>query len=87
MNYQVLLHQKAKKELNKIPKEVKQSVINGIKSLSAQPKAKGKKLKPTEYYRIRIGDYRVIYEVEENQVIVLMIGHRSKIYYNFEKLR
>ena len=52
------------------------------------PVKAGKQLHPSEYWSIRSGDYRVIYEIdpEQNQVTVLFVGHRKKVYDDFSKL-
>jgi mRNA interferase RelE/StbE len=89
VTYTILLHKKAEKELSKIPKEFREDIISEAKKLTENPKSQGKKLKPTEYYRIRVGDYRAVYEIleDEKKIVILMIGHRSKIYYNFQQLK
>ena len=48
----------------------------------------GKKLKHSDYWRLRIGDYRAIYEIdyETKQIIVLFIGHRKDVYDDFSRL-
>jgi mRNA interferase RelE/StbE len=89
VTYSVFLHKKAEKELSKIPNEFSKSIISEAKKLSIDPKSIGKKLKPTEYYRIRVGDYRAIYQIQEaeKKVVILLVGYRSKIYYDFEQLK
>jgi len=88
VNYSVFLHRKANKELSKTPPETRNRIIESIKTLKNNPKARGKKLKPLDFYRIRVGDYRVIYEVlePEKKAIILAVGHRSKIYDDFKKI-
>ncbi len=89
MTFQVLLHKKAAKELSKVPEEHRQSIIKGIRSLDKNPSTRGKKLKPSAYYSLRVGDYRAIYEMSEaeRKVIVLMVGHRKNVYVKFDMLR
>jgi mRNA interferase RelE/StbE len=86
VTYQILLHPKAAKTLTKTAE--KDKIANKLKLLKTEPEKAGKKLKPTEYYRMRIGDYRAIYEIDQNkkQVIILYIGHRKNVYDDFSKL-
>ena len=86
MTYKVLLHPKAAKTLSKTAEKAR--ITDKLKQLKTDPEKAGKKLKPTEYYRMRIGDYRAIYEIDTNkkQVIILYIGHRKNVYDDFSKL-
>ena len=73
----------ADKALRKINSKDRISIANVINKLSANPRPYGyKKLKDTEFYRIRTGDYRVIYQVNDKQLLILVIriGHRKEIY-------
>jgi mRNA interferase RelE/StbE len=85
MTFQVRIKKSAKKEINKLPSKVLDRIIPAIKSLEETPYPLGsKKLKGIEghYWRIRIGDYRVIYEVYKGAKIikVIRIAHRKDIY-------
>ena len=75
----------ALKELQKIPKVFSLKIISAIDKLAENPRPPGvKKLKGKQetFYRIRTGDYRVIYLIEDEiQVVeVTRIGHRKDIY-------
>jgi mRNA interferase RelE/StbE len=86
VTYKVLLHPKAAKTLSKAQEKTR--IADKLKQLEIDPEKAGKKLKPSEYYRMRIGDYRAIYEIDTNkkQVIILYIGHRKNVYDDFSKL-
>jgi mRNA interferase RelE/StbE len=58
-----------------------------VKRLEHSPEI-GDQLKPSRFWKIRIGDYRVIYEVngDSNQVIILFVGHRKNVYDEFSRL-
>jgi mRNA interferase RelE/StbE len=86
VSYTVFLHPKAAKALSKI--EEKTRITNKLKQLQTSPQKAGKHLKHCEFYSIRIGDYRAIYEIDPNQkqVIVLYIGHRKNVYDDFTKI-
>jgi len=94
--YDILLNPEAEKELNDLG-EVSTRVREGLKRLSQDPKRSGsgrdvKKLSGTsdpELYRLRIGDYRAIYWVDEEkkEVLVEKISHRKKAYRDLSDLR
>ena len=88
MNFKVLLHPKAAKELQKIEKQIRTRIIQSAKQLHENPDKLGKLLKQSDYWSLRVGDYRVIYEINQNkqQVVILFIGHRSKVYDDFSKM-
>lgn len=75
---------KAKKGLKKLPPEVRHKIIEKLSFLISVPNPLEFAERLTQYeigqYRFRIGDYRVIFDVEENTVIVLALGHRKEIY-------
>ena len=88
MSFKVLLHPKAAKDLQKIEKQIRTRIIESAKQLCENPGKLGKPLKQSDYWSLRVGDYRVIYEINQNkkQVVILFIGHRSKVYDDFSKM-
>ena len=81
--YKVKIEKKAVKKLAKIPPPYYNKIKDAILDLADNPKPNGcKKLKGREGYRIRIGDYRVIYEVIDDVLLVsvLDLGSRGGIY-------
>jgi len=88
VTFTVLLHLKAAKELKKTEKNVQDRIIERVKELRENPEKIGKTLHQSSFWSTRIGDHRVIYQInlEENQVIILFIGHRSKVYDDFSKM-
>ncbi len=82
--YEVLLSKAARKELTALPVLVHNKIIEDLSKLSISPRPIGcKKLKGQKNaWRIRIGDYRVIYEIEDKvlRILVIAIGHRKNIY-------
>lgn len=82
--YQVLLSKAARKQLNTLPVFIHNKIIEDIAALANTPRPPGcKKLKGQKNaWRIRIGDYRIIYEIADNQlrILVVAIGHRKNIY-------
>jgi mRNA interferase RelE/StbE len=83
--YSISIKSSALKELSKLPKATVKKAEKAIDGLAHNPRPDGvKKLKASEedLYRIRIGDYRIIYSIEDEIKIVdiLKIGHRKDIY-------
>ena len=83
MKYEILIRKSAQKSLEALPSNDYQKVKQAIYDLSDEPRPLGcKKLTNRAGYRIRVGNYRVIYEIYDNklEVIILLIGHRRDIY-------
>ncbi len=84
MAYIVQLKNCARKELGKLPRAVQDRLIAALRSLEENPRPPGvKKLRGRENeWRIRVGDYRIVYEIHDRilLVIVIRIRHRSKAY-------
>jgi len=83
MRYQVLIPKSVRKELDRLPKDVAQKILRRLAALEINPRPPDvKKLKGRDAWRIRIGDYRVIYEIHDRvlQIIVITVGHRREIY-------
>lgn len=84
--YKILFDKKYIKELEKIPKKFRESVKEKVKSLSDNPRPDGsiklKGSKKESLYRIRCGDYRIVYTIKDEILIVLVIevGNRKEIY-------
>jgi mRNA interferase RelE/StbE len=80
---QVVIEKQAQKQLAKIPPPDYNKIVTALKDLAADPRPYGyKKLKGRPGYRIRVGDYRIIYQVKDNilTVYILIIGHRREVY-------
>mgnify|MGYP001627090710 CR=1 FL=1 len=81
--YLVEIVSKAEKEFMKLPEPTRVKIRKQILLLEDNPRPLGhKKLKETEYYRIRSGDYRVVYSINDRTKIVkvLSIAHRKAVY-------
>ncbi len=73
----------AKKQLAKIGQQQGERLIEAIHALKQTPRPHGaKKLEGRVEWRIRVGDYRVVYKIEDTRllVIVIKVGHRGEIY-------
>ena len=83
MKYSVLIVSSALKSLRKIPESIKKTIDNKILLLSENPRPPGcKKLIADDAWRMRVGDYRIIYEIHDEKilVIVIKIGNRKEVY-------
>lgn len=87
--YRVIVQRKAEKMLMKLDKRTGLSIGKAIQTLSDNPRPRGcKKVRSTSLYRIRVGDYRVVYDVKDIEVVVLVVavGHRQSIYRSLNTL-
>lgn len=90
MGYQIFYKKKAEKELNKLPVQIAEKIADAIELLAENPRPHGyKKLNefniphaPKDLYRIQVGNYRVIYSIEDNvlTVEVFKIADRKEVY-------
>lgn len=81
--YELFILRQAQKELAQLPSRTYETVRDAVQRLANQPRPEGcRKLRGREGWRIRVGKYRVIYEIDDPQgmVTVLHIGHRRDVY-------
>ena len=81
--YRVELETKARRAFLALPKEVGSRIADAIDDLSREPRPPGtKKLRGLEGYRVRVGDYRILYAVadKERLIRIYVIGHRRDVY-------
>lgn len=84
MTYAIEIIRSAQKQLSKIERQEQKRIIENIRNLAENPRPPGcKKLSGRSAWRIRIGAYRVIYEIYDDHllVLVLTIGHRREAYH------
>ena len=83
-SYNILISATAEKALKKIPKKDRIKIIELIQTLAFKPLPQGvrKLMGEQNIYRVRQGNYRVIYELRNKKLIILVlkIGHRKNIY-------
>ena len=83
MTYQVIIKRSAEKELDALQENVRERLLKRLRALEGNPRPVGsKKLQGQESYRLRAGDYRVLYLVDDKTriVVVLAVGHRREVY-------
>ena len=88
--YKVRRRKRFKKQLRKLDKQIQRRVIEEIELLKSNPEI-GDELKGvlSDFRRIRIGDYRLVYKVHSSQetVEIIFVDHRKRAYQNLERLR
>jgi mRNA interferase RelE/StbE len=81
--YQVVIERQAQKQLAKISPPYYQSIVAALQNLATNPRPQGyKKLKGRPGFRIRVADYRIIYQINDQvlTIFIIVIGHRKDIY-------
>ncbi len=82
MSYKVVLTYRALRDLRKLDKKTQKRLLFKIKEYSKNPFKYCIKLTSPLIgtYRFRIGEYRVIFDIEDKDIVILRIGHRKEIY-------
>jgi mRNA interferase RelE/StbE len=81
--YKIVLRKSVAKDLKGIPKKDARRIVAAIKALTGNPRPPGtKKLSGQERYRIRQGNYRILYSIEDEVLIVTVVkvGNRRDVY-------
>ena len=80
--YSLVYSATALKHLKKLDKEIQIRIISTLERIRVRPYPHVKKLVESPYFRLRVGDYRVILDIKENKLLIFIIevGHRKKIY-------
>ena len=83
--YDVYFTDTSIKQLKKIEKGIQKRIIAAIERIRIRPESFVKRLVGEPYYKLRVGDYRVIIDINKGKMIIMVIfiGHRKKIYKNF----
>ena len=80
--YEILFHKNAQKQIEKLPKDMQIRVFSVLDRIKISPHSHVKKLVNTPYFRLRVGDYRVILDIQADKLIIFVVelGHRKNIY-------
>jgi len=84
LKYTVRLEKAAEKQLEKLPAEILDKVSQQLMHLEYNPRQRNvKKLRGVEGYRIRVGDYRILFTIDDKikEVRVYRVKHRSQVYH------
>jgi len=82
MSYEIVFTDTSRKQFNKLEKDVQERIIKALERIRIRPESYVKKLVGDPGYRLRVGNYRVILDIEKSELIILVIkvGHRKNIY-------
>jgi mRNA interferase RelE/StbE len=84
-SYELVFKRSVAKDLRELPKADVKRILQRIRSLVDEPRPPGcEKLSGQERYRIRQGVYRIVYEIDDHVLVVLIVtvGHRRDVYRN-----
>lgn len=82
-NYRVVITRSAAKELEEVPRKDREKIVSKIQALGSEPRPVGsEKLAGDEKYRVRHGNYRVLYQIDDGAVVVTVVrvAHRREVY-------
>lgn len=84
MAYRISIDPAALREMKKLPQKIRQQIASAIDALSGDPRPDGaRKLTGSRSsYRIRVGEYRVLYRITDRELLILVVkvGHRRDVY-------
>jgi mRNA interferase RelE/StbE len=85
LSHEILIKASAEKDIRRLPRDVRERVVSAILALREEPRPPGvRKLKGRgeEGWRIRVGDYRVVYRIDDSlrQVAIYRVRHRRDVY-------
>jgi len=82
MKYELVYTHTAFKDIRKLDESTKQRIKKTLERYQNNPLQYASKLTNAEYgeYRFRVGDYRIIFDLDDDKIIILRVGHRKNIY-------
>lgn len=82
MVYEVRFTDTARENLEKLDKTISERILDKLEIVANDPFSFVKKLRGLDFYRLRVGDYRVIMSIENKRMIIFVVevGHRSSVY-------
>ena len=83
MIYQIIIQRHAEKELDALESPVHKRIVTRLLALEDNPRPAGiKKLQGQESYRLRVGDYRILYTIDDKskKIFIVSVGHRREVY-------
>ena len=82
--YGIIISEKAFRQLSKLEKPIQTHILKALERIRIRPEAYVKKLVGDPGYSLRVGDYRIILDINKNKLIIFILraGHRKNIYKN-----
>jgi mRNA interferase RelE/StbE len=80
--YEIILTKRAEKDLDALEPDTRRRIGRKLKEYAKNSLIYARRILHSESggYRIRIGDYRVVFDIDEDKLVILRIGHRKDIY-------
>jgi mRNA interferase RelE/StbE len=80
--YEILFAKTARDELEKLENSMQKRIVGVLERIRIRPESYLKRLTGVPYFRLRVGDYRLILDLQKDKLIILvvMLGHRKNIY-------
>ena len=80
--FEIVFTDKSLKQVQKFEKGVKERIINSLERIRTRPEVHLLRLVGSEAYRLRVGDYRIIIDLDfvKNNIVIIKVGHRKEIY-------
>ncbi|NHK30542.1 MAG: type II toxin-antitoxin system RelE/ParE family toxin [Asgard group archaeon] len=82
MTFEIVLTRRAVKDLEKLKQKIRERIIQVLREYKEDPLIHANKLTNPKLgsFRYKIGDYRVIFDLDDKTIVILRIGHRKSIY-------
>jgi mRNA interferase RelE/StbE len=83
--YKLIFDEEAIKYLEKLPQNISKRILKEIQDTKENPHHYFIKLTNRQEYKLRVGDYRIIVDINDSEIVIyiILIGHRSKVYNQF----
>jgi len=80
--YELIYSKESIKQLSKLEKNMQSRIFSVLERCRIRPHKHVRKIVSSPYFRVRVGDYRVIVDIKNDQLIILVleVGHRKKVY-------
>lgn len=80
--YKIIFSEKSKKQLEKLERTIQERILQALERIKIRPEAFVTKLVDDPAYKFRVGDYRVLLDIDKGNLLILVIkvGHRKNVY-------
>ena len=80
--YDIIISEKALKQIEKLEKPIQERIFSALEKIRIRPESFVKKLVGIPGFRLRVGDYRIILDIDQGKLLILVIkvGHRRDVY-------
>ena len=80
--YEIIFSEKAKKQLEKLERNIQERILQSLERIKMRPEAFVTKLVGDPAYKFRVGDYRILLDIDKEKmhILVIKVGHRKNVY-------